>query len=60
MLRGAFILAVGYIAGFAHATARNDEVARIAQEVKRVWADLGAEPTTTSDDDVVEGETPHE
>jgi len=58
MLRGAFILAVGYITGFAHATARNDEVAKIAQEVKRVWADLGDE--TTSDDDVVEGETPHE
>jgi len=55
MLRGAFILAVGYIAGFAHATARNDEVGKIAQEVKRVWADLGETPTT-GDADVVDGE----
>lgn len=39
MIRGAIILAIGYIAGYSHATARNEEVAKAVQDLRKAWAD---------------------
>jgi len=55
MLRGAFILAIGYIAGYSHAAARNDEIAKTVLDIKKAWAEA-SETLTNSDDEVVEGE----
>lgn len=48
MIKGAFILAIGYIAGFTHAAARNDEIGRVVLDIKKVWAEVG-EPTNEAD-----------
>lgn len=53
MLRGAFILALGYIAGYSHAASQNAEIARVVQDIKRAWAEADAQTET---DNTTEGE----
>lgn len=53
MFRGAIILALGYIAGYSHAAARNDEVSKAVADLREAWA-KAATPT----DNTTEGETP--
>lgn len=54
MFRGAFILAIGYIAGYSHAASRTDEIGKVVQDIKKVWADLGEAdiPNNEADDNV--------
>lgn len=38
MIRGAFILAVGFTAGCAYTAAHNDEITQTVQDIKKAWA----------------------
>lgn len=61
MIRGALILAIGYIAGYSHAAAHNDEITKTVQDVKKAWAEASESTTedtgeTSETSDTPEGE----
>lgn len=54
MIRGAFILAVGFALGYGHAMSQMPEIREGIAAVKREWAQADAE----ADHNDTEGETP--
>lgn len=39
MFRGAFILAMGYALGYAHAASQNEQISKTVQDLKQAWKD---------------------
>lgn len=58
MFRGALILAIGYIAGYAHSSSQNDEVSKAVHDLRQAWAEAKTAPTEPETGETsTEGET---